>query len=796
MKNKIKKYLGKKAVMSYSQISLLIIATFAFSFIIWESERVKANGPLLDTGSTQKALLSNPQTATAGTTQIPVTAWKYTAEGVTQAGGTNALKFTEEGLKVLAEKYPGLAAEGGISEATLTPIFEDGNFISQYELNVVGGNEKVFSPETMKAADAAQFGATIPTGGTSTTSQFISKNILDKPLVTGGLWDAVWSGAQWAVIAYGAGYMIGSLFGMDDDNTQALSTAMAVGFGVGRFLNVYQGFPNGFGWMGKSGIVGAWTPWIIGIGIGFAIFATMYKKTEQEVVTFTCMPWQAPKGGADCEKCNDGLLPCTEYRCKSLGQLCELENKGTDQEICLAVDIRETDPPIIKPNSNELTPGFKYIYPDQQVSPPSHGFRIVPSTGVNQCVTPFTPISFGINTLYADGTPAPSRCKIDIKHTTSFDDMAYWMGGSNLYAYNHTESFSLPSKKDLENSSITLENGKTMVFYIRCEGKNDKPNVNPAEYMLRFCIDPSPDQTAPEIKATSLATGSCVSEEIDNALIDFYVNEPAECKWSYEQRSFDQMENSMVCANGIKQINEYLLYTCQANLTGIKRTSTDFYVRCKDQPTLKGTNESSRNSMNQAYKYSLRSSDGLKINKIQPTSTVYSGVSPAAVTLYVETSSGCNNGKAICYYSLTGNINDYIDFYETDTEDGIHQQTIYSQSGRQDYYIQCIDAGGNIASNVTTVNVEVLSGGPIIARAYVSQESNKLKITTLRKSECAYSFEDCDFTYNEGIEMPYGNETIHYADLRMDKNYYIKCKDEYSSEPAGCSIILKPQLLV
>ena len=36
---------------------------------------------------------------------------------------------------------------------------------------------------------------------------------------------------------------------------------------------------------------------------------------------------------------------------KCLDRLCELENKGTDHELCLAVNIRETDPPIIKPEN-------------------------------------------------------------------------------------------------------------------------------------------------------------------------------------------------------------------------------------------------------------------------------------------------------------------------------------------------------------------------------------------------------------------------------------------------------------
>jgi len=455
--------------------------------------------------------------------------------------------------------------------------------------------------------------------------------------------------------------------------------------------------------------------------------------------------------------------------------------------------LRETDPPIIKPNDYFLTKGYHYIYPDTQTSPPSHGFRIVPNVG-GECIRPFTPITFGITTFHPNGDIAPSRCKIDVKHTTKFEDMAYWMGGSNLYDFNHTDSFSLPGPQEFANTSLKLENGKTMVFYIRCEGKNDKPNVNPAEYMLRFCVDPSPDTTAPEIKSTSILSNSCVAENQNSAIIDFYTNEPAECRWSFENRNFEEMPNAMVCPTRVVQMNEFMLYTCRANLTGIARTNTKFYVKCKDHPELAGKNESQRNKMAQPYEFTLRSSDGLRINKIQPEGTIYSGIIPATIKLYAETSSGCNDGRARCYYSTTGSNNDYIEFFETNTEDGVHQQTIYTNAGRHTYYIKCIDDGGNVAINSTIVNVEMMTGGPVVARAYVAQD--KLKIVTLRSSECAYTFDNCDFAFKDGIVMPYANDTVHVADLRMDKTYYVKCKDEYTTEGASCSIILKPQQLI
>jgi len=754
-----KKYLGKKALISYSQMSILILSMFAFCFIIWESESGAA-GDVVEIDEL-KNIIVNAKGEIVG-----VNGQLYPSPPALNLPATDAAIAKVASVS----KIPTLTADtkilSGGEEILLT---KNTPFNLEDGLYVTGDGKYSFTAKELSKLPITN----PPVGGTSTLSSTVSK-YTPWAITNNGWWDSLLGGAEWAGIAFGAGYMIGSMLGMSNKNTMALSVSMATAFGIGKFAYTFG--ETGSTWFAGNGL----TSGALGLAAGALVFALMYKKESYKTVEFKCLPWQAPKGGADCEKCNkDPLRPCSEYRCKSLGQLCKLQNPGTDKELCVAVDIRETDPPIIRPNETELTKG--YIYTNVKTSPPSPGFEIKPTVG--ECIKPFTAIKFGITT---DKT---SRCKIDIKHTTKFDDMAYWMGGSNYFDYNHNEQFSLPGPSAFVNTSLTLENGKTMVYYIRCEGENDKPNTNPAEYMLRFCIDPSPDTTAPEIKATSILTDSCVSENTNSANVDFYTNEPAECKWSHEKRSFAQMENSMTCFNQVYQMNELMLYTCRANLTGIKRENTKFYVTCKDQP---GKAENLRREMAQAQEFSLRSSNGLRINKIEPNGTIYSGIAPTSVNLYVETSSGCDNGKAVCFYSLDNQ--NYLEFFETNTEDGIHKQTIYTGEGRQTYYIKCVDAGGNIATNTTSVNIDVNKDGPIVARAYVANE--KLNILTLRESECAYTFDNCDYAFDKAIEMPYGNETLHVAELKTDKTYYIKCRDEFTSEPAGCSIILKPQQLM
>ncbi len=64
-----------------------------------------------------------------------------------------------------------------------------------------------------------------------------------------------------------------------------------------------------------------------GLLIGAVVFAYLYRDTTTKTVTFDCMPWQAPNGGYDCDRCNEDARPCSEYRCRSLGQSCKKRYK-------------------------------------------------------------------------------------------------------------------------------------------------------------------------------------------------------------------------------------------------------------------------------------------------------------------------------------------------------------------------------------------------------------------------------------------------------------------------------------
>ncbi|MAH47992.1 hypothetical protein CMI37_19375, partial [Candidatus Pacearchaeota archaeon] len=527
-------------------------------------------------------------------------------------------------------------------------------------------------------------------------------------------------------------------------------------------------------WLGaNAGLVNL----AVTVGVALLVYHLLAKDESTEVVQFKCLGWQAPGGGNKCEECNDPDLPCSEYRCKSLGQGCDLVNPGTDKKQCINLNPRDTNPPIITPNKNELTVGYEYS--NVRPNPPNAGLKILNPEVSDGCVKAFTPLKFGVD------TDEPAQCKIDIEHKTSFEEMTHWMGGVNLYLYNHTEQLLLPGPDAFGNGSIILENDKDMTLFIRCMDKLG--NTNEADYSIGFCVDATPDSTAPQIKATSINNGGCVAADTDSAEVEFYVNEPVECSWSPVDQDYDSMDNSMACTNQIYELNALQLYTCKTTLTGVARDDTKFYVRCKDQP---GKAENERNENKQSYEFSLRGSSDLMIKNLQPNGTIYGSVNPAPVELYTETMFGCDSGKAICYYSDSGDEGDYIMFYDTDKEDGIHTQRLDLGDGSHTYHYKCVDSGGNAAIESTTFNLEIDTNAPVVARVY--EEDAMLKIVTVRNSECAYSLDNCDFAFAEGSDMPYANSTVHVTEWNEDKTYYIKCRDQFKNEEADCSIIVRP----
>ncbi len=568
-------------------------------------------------------------------------------------------------------------------------------------------------------------------------------------------------GIVWAGIAAGVGAMIGSFMGLSSKQTTALSAALAAGTFAGKA--VYGAFAakglTSTGYM--LGAIGA------GVAVAAVIFVLMYKKEKTKEAQFTCKPWQAPIGGKDCEKCNNNpFVPCSEYRCRSLGQACQLLNKDKPgQETCAWVGRNDVNSPIIQVDINALKPlDLKYT-PDKAVRPGMLGFKIVKPTAPDTCLQAFTALQFGIT------TNEPAQCKLDWNHTSSFEKMEYDFGGTTAFGYNHTQIMRLPGANVTEGENPIFKNDGTTTMFIRCRDANNNSNVD--EFAVSFCVSKSPDTTPPLVVSSSLVTNSFVQFNVSSVPIEVYMNEPSECKWDIQSRDFDTMANNMTCATDPGEINAQLTYTCIGDLTGVKNMEDNpYYFRCKDNP---GAEESERNVMTQSYEIVLKGSQPLNILSIAPNETVYGSTDVVELDLEVETDDGAEEGRAICSFSQTTDIGSFVEM--TETNNFRHKQTLTLGNGVYTFYVRCLDAGGNVAMNSTTFIVVVDKQAPFAARAYY-EEGMGLKIVTNEDADCAYSLNNCNFIFEEGIKAVHSNpdrKQFSYIEWKPNTVFYVKC---------------------
>ena len=565
---------------------------------------------------------------------------------------------------------------------------------------------------------------------------------------------------------------IGALAG-GDDGAQWGALAGGVGGAVAGLL---------------EGAIGQGPAIVVGFGVATAIFLLTYFKKTEEVVEFICLPWQAPIGGGDCQVCNE-FEHCSEYMCKSLGQACEIINPGTEDQKCVWVNPNDVNSPIIK--MVEVNEDHSFI-PDTSIRPPATGVKIKPDS--RECVKAFFPLEFTFVTRdSASGVGEPSQCKIGYNLTRGFEEMEFFVAGDNLFKYNHTEKLSLPGPAHLNAVNPELKNDGDYTLFIRCQDANG--NFNQDAYSVSFCVEKGPDTTPPLIVDTNVPSGNPVKFNQTSFDLEVYVNEPSECKWSREDREYEDMEHEMECASDLFEMNNQQVYPCETTLTGLEdRKENKYYFKCKDQPWAQ---PGDRNVNKQSYLYTVIGTQPLNIVDIGPKEDIFGATDTIPVFLEVTTDNGHDNGEALCYYYHDEDNNepsgeeDYLLFL--DTKSNVHSQRQDLVEGDYKYFIKCVDLGGNAAYDSVEFKVETDREAPLIVRVYRESE---LKIITNENAECGYSNSDCNFEVETGIEMDTLDFQIHTTEWILNRNYYVRCKDKHNNQPNPntCSIIVRPSL--
>ena len=354
-----------------------------------------------------------------------------------------------------------------------------------------------------------------------------------------------------------------------------------------------------------------------------------------------------------------------------------------------------------------------------------------------------------------------------------------------------------------------------MKMYVKCQDYHN--NLNPNPYVVNFCLTQGPDITPVRLDSTVVATpenGATLIYGTNQTSFQIFINEPAECKWNPSSLPYDQMQNSMSCNLG-PNADFIGRWKCEVGIPGtpplsIVKGANKIYIKCKDQPWLTGTADESKRNVNlDDYVYTLRVTETpLKINSISvgigssaivlqnSSQEIRSGGENFKVNLLAQTSGGNQQGKAQCRYDFTGAPLAYSgDFFFQTFSTGHKQSGLNLLSGSYGIDVTCKDDVGNTAEKSATFNLVVDSSPPVVVRAF--RDGGSLKLITDENAKCAYSTEQsyCSSgTVENGTQITLAFSKQHSTSWIGGQTYYIRCKDVYNNENAGCATTVIPNL--
>jgi len=475
---------------------------------------------------------------------------------------------------------------------------------------------------------------------------------------------------------------------------------------------------------------------------------------------FECSPWKAPSGG-DCEKCgSDQGTYCSEYKCKSIASNCVYHATGG------------------------LSGGY-CKRSDDNIEP------IITAVNVPTLpVEPYSAVNFVIR------TNEMATCRFDFNTTANYSSLRYNFG--NSLNTQHSLTLYPPGNAPTLDSSTRayglIRNDGNYSMYVRCQ--DAVGNFNSQPFIINFQVMQNPDTRVPSITNMSPSSGSSIQFNTTTKIVSMRINEPSQCKWSFSDKIFGQMENDFAC-DEYSTVNGFLTgnYTCWAYMTNITLNltqQTKFYIRCKDQPWLEGKEDNNykRNEMSPGREYILKPSDELVLGEVSPSGSVVLGAGES-FNLRAVTARGALNGIAKCYWKIGDNTNQIFTVFNK-TNSNIHQKSMINVSdGNYLLQVKCEDGAGNIVYKNSTYSVSIDRSAPIIKRIY--QTGGSLKIKTNEVSTCYYTINNkaaCSWSLGNMTLMS-GSEKDHNAQWTEKSTYYIKCKDYRGNSNSGCGLIVK-----
>lgn len=573
----------------------------------------------------------------------------------------------------------------------------------------------------------------------------------------------------------------------------------AAGMAISAFLIDVLGVGRGLGPVATYTLIGAGTvggalagysivvqiladaPIFGGNPIGFIILAVVIiiivllklfgvGDVEKSYYTFECRPWEAPLGGANCEKCgtdadSDGKYPCNKYSCESLGQACVFIGEEPDGQ-CVAAspsDVSSADINIIEQEG-------------QEISCTQNGCTIRKAGGA--CFSQFESVR-----IVARGDEYIGSCKLDTSPTTPFEEMTIPLSESTTSEESKNE-FIIP----LDPQTLTdlaggfIEGRADITLYLKCQDVNG--NENEAATAINICIIPD-DFTAPILTKVSPLLDFVSSDATEQEVVVF-ANKPSQLRWDLSDKDYDSMSNEFEC------ISDSVGMRCTATLP-IQSDENSFCVKGRAE----GDDNIEEKTNKQCLTIDLKKTQPLEIISLSPDGDTYSfGVISPEVEIVAETSGGLE-GTIGCTYEYEG-VNE-VPFFQV--EGNIHTQilgagTAILAEGTHDLKVKCTDLVGNEAERETTFTLEKDVFPPQVTRVY--NDGGNLVIITSEPAKCAYvnapvqGKTACGFSFDDEINLFTTSGDFHSTSFNSAKKYYIKCKDLFENQlrTDQCNIVV------
>lgn len=480
---------------------------------------------------------------------------------------------------------------------------------------------------------------------------------------------------------------------------------------------------------------------------GIIVFTLIYKSKS----------WFAPPTG-DCSQCGGDGLPCSEYRCKSIAKRCEYrEPEGIDSGICVSSD--DFQPPQIKINQDPSNP-----------------------------IPPYSSVRINIT------TDEDSYCRLGQNSPQGrMENLEYETSGR--FGRTHEFILSVPGRavddEDMTEYPFLTRDGKYK-YFIGCEDGAGNFNAIP----MNLEVADTPDGVPPNIIEFIPPTNGFAKFNTTDKEIKFRLDEPAECKWSFEDKPYNLMEESFACDS----LPSEQVTLNGAYCTGILRNvtldigkSTKYYIRCKDQLILEGKEDElyKRNVNERSFEYLLRPSLDFEITEVYPLPGNFLVKREIGnITYSVKTKDGADRGRAQCEWRLRFGDEATRWQYFTKTNSSNHEVVLTTLKD-ENYIVdvRCEDIAGNKANVSSELNVIVDTSPPLMTRIY--NDRGNIRIVLNEPATCkVMNRGSCQMVSSNGTLMSSSNGRTEFTTQMVKAtNFIVRCEDDFGNSRCFDKII-------